>query len=1185
MEAVTNLNQGEKVKSCDLIGPTAHHFDTPPLIGQECPKRKIDPIALMDRIMKKRLGSENFVVESEEEGFSPSKRLKTDIEAKNVSQIPKNLIEESNENHGKDVCAADEVDGAFEPVLNSDRTDSRNVRNCSAHVQNSKPDMFNREVTLSREADTLFSINQTSCSDQDKIGNRPQSHYYSNMPHGKVEEVVSITKADGENVKDEHESHISNMISKDQNGVGQAKCETGKDIEEESQKSGVKNENGNVTSTHTQKSQSKRSSRKQNIPKRHVENLIDTAPNEISNFIDDIALPADGQTLDARQSDLCVGSLNTDQVSIEKGIRISSESNDSGVNANDNDVKTKAEKSRKQSKPKRIVHNDSETYQINDGNKEFDLDVQGDQNDNAGEGSVKEEENEFNYVFEGGFEALAKDDIGQELNGQILEKMKVADDNFDSETSSMANLYSSLLNSGAAFSVGSPQIGQNTAALMAENMDLLTKLSPSLLKTNSQTYPLSPDLTDISVDTELENLQVIRKLREFRSQKYRKISVAEKKEIAEYAKSNGITQAANVFSVSKSAVSMWCRQNLDELEENDEKRKRNCMLGNKKFESLCVKVRQQKEHKFRGLTKEDKFEVSKFAKLVGVREMARCLDVALGTVSGWMRQFPYVVKRVDEDSDGDFTCSNSVENENESRNESERRSEIESRNESESRSESERRSGSCGRSSRGNAVSNEWGIQNGNESRQEIGNKRGNTAGYHGEKHEERAIKEEKFDSEYGIEIEIVNDSWNEESEMEIKQERYEDMSETSTQIKHSSRSKRGKYKKHAKVINIHGIKGALQTVPVVEANESVTEVTEGGRFLFIRPKPKEMIEKEEMERKEQKDEIDKMIAVKQVEYKPPDIDQLYEEAQWLIEGTELDGNEDFKALFERVVKCKPWKYKTLTAEDKMAVCRYGKLVGVRKVGKILGLATGTLSGWNTKYHVYLTPSLENALNHSQNMSCVSSPGIDMDSSSLGMSSSFRDSDSSNDGSVAGTKLGNFNVSSTQSPSMAGKILPPTFVGVKESEISAIQCLFQDRFEDIKQKIEVARTKKFKNIMVEEKIEIVKCSKLVGIRPTARVLNIPIGTLSGWISKYSPDLHPAYNGGESSDDISLKIGEFPVLKGPLAIPFNPQIIGLLPGVTPFMTTGYTDLFPQSSEGNHCPSTSFQKESSPIESSS
>ena len=502
----------------------------------------------------------------------------------------------------------------------------------------------------------------------------------------------------------------------------------------------------------------------------------------------------------------------------------------------------------------------------------------------------------------------------------------------------------------------------------SENLNLYAKLSPSF-----STFGVGSNFA-MGNSNDLVNYEVIRQLREFRCTKYRKISVAEKREIAEYARSNGVSQAANIYNVSKSAVSMWTRMDLDELEELDEKRKKNCMLGNERFEKLCAKVREQRVNKYKGLCKTDKLEISKYAKLVGVREMARCLDVALGTVSGWMRQFPYQVN-VNNPDNG------------------------------------------------------------------EAGNK-GNHSNDVG-----------------SLKTKGVN----------LESDSPENTESKSTKLKKRKRDSSNFNKEALKIENTAGKEKLFK-----------------GEYSGI---------------SETKDEVDDMIVESM--YKLPDIEQLYEESRSLMAGTELEGDGDFKKLFARVVQCKVHKYKTLSAADKMSVCLYGRRFGVRKVGRVLGLATGTLSGWNSKYHVYLNTD-----------AAGSSADIPEHSDSLDLET-WRDKFSGLD------PLNNSYDALSQSPSTSAA-RSAVVMEADKSEVMAVKCLMKERFESMVKKIELARTMKFRNISVEEKIEIVKCSKLVGIRPTARVLNVPIGTLSGWITKYSNKLHPVYN---ISEEDSSMVGE------------------------------------------------------------
>lgn len=636
----------------------------------------------------------------------------------------------------------------------------------------------------------------------------------------------------------------------------------------------------------------------------------------------------------------------------------------------------KSEKSRKQAKPKRILENVMK--------KEFPAMGVGDENlGNGAEGKcgspwVKKKEKQGVMVEE----TLKKEPAARPKPSFVDNN---ASDEFKMNTSYFSPSLPSLYDSPKPSSDLVPMPG---FGFHAENLDLYSKLSPLLSSSSSQSFLMGPGLSD-----ELENINVIRQLREIRCSKYRKISVAEKREIAEYAKINGVSNAANVYNVSKSAVSMWTRQDLDELEELDEKRKRNCMLGNERFEALCAKVRDQRENKFKGLSKNDKFEVSRYAKLVGVREMARCLDVALGTVSGWMRQFPYKV--------------NTEEGENSEKG--------------------------------GNSKTGDNSVDEG-KSKSTCDSGKGSDADKGGNCEKENDLEKTSEGS--------LNES----------------SSDKVIDPENGNKSEKGSKRKSSR-----GLKELKKVADCLESSHDDSNDSTG------------CMKKSNRDQKDiatTNDEVDHMIA--ETIYKPPDVEKLYEDVKDLMAGTELEGDEEFKTLFGRVVVTKSFKYKTLTPADKIAVCRYGRRVGVRKVGRVLGLATGTLSGWNTKYSAYL----EN-----------SSPMLDVSGPDGGEETSKgEDSTSSNSNSAVNT------------PGKSAMSLE-----IEKNEIMAVKCLFKDQFNEIAHKLEIARSMKFRNISVGEKIEIVKCSKLVGIRPTARVLNIPIGTLSGWITKYTHNLHPAYN--------------------------------------------------------------------------
>ena len=93
------------------------------------------------------------------------------------------------------------------------------------------------------------------------------------------------------------------------------------------------------------------------------------------------------------------------------------------------------------------------------------------------------------------------------------------------------------------------------------------KLLPSLPSTEFGNFY---DNQNGSIESALgmeENLDMVRKLREIRFNRYRKISLMEKKEIAEYAKGNSVSSAATYYGVSKSAVSMWTRKDFSDVTE------------------------------------------------------------------------------------------------------------------------------------------------------------------------------------------------------------------------------------------------------------------------------------------------------------------------------------------------------------------------------------------------------------------------------------------------------------------------------------------------------------------------------------------------------------------------------------------------------------------------------------------
>ncbi|KAH3868049.1 hypothetical protein DPMN_031185 [Dreissena polymorpha] len=581
----------------------------------------------------------------------------------------------------------------------------------------------------------------------------------------------------------------------------------------------------------------------------------------------------------------------------------------------------------------------------------------------------------------------------------------------------------------------------------ADNIDLLSKFSPSMLKSTLQANMASP------LAAELQNMEYIRQMREVRTSRYRKISIAEKREISDYAKENGVSVAANFFNVSKSAVSMWSRTDFDEVERVHFNRKRNCMLGNEKFEALCARVRLQKENKFRDLSKQDKIEASRYAKLVGVREMARCLDVALGTISGWMRQFPYVVKAdLLEESSSQENSRESISYDGDATNIAEN-----------SLEENSFDSDCC----------EDLGLNEISSFECAMTESSSDNVGLTGNKRKRKSAKAKNLartvngnmTNTFGSNLDKKLTSSDE--KVEIIKPKKRKSSASSTSVSQEE--------------NVLGENhGNLMHVRNFDDNDIAKDALDYG------------VEQEEgllnLPTHLQEEDLDQLIA--DTLYKEPDVDALYEDKKDLMSGTELEGDEHFKELFTRVIKCRSQKYKNLSPRDKMDVCLYGKRSGVRRVGKVLGLATGTLSGWNTKYQVFL--------NDPNSATRVRDPAVNYGKLSVSdICQQIIDNDMSLDGNVqagSSTQKSDFDLSDIES-----------------AEVSAVKCLFKEKYAEIKKTVEVARTMKFKNMTSEQKIEIVKCAKLIGIRPTARVLNVPIGTLSGWISKYSGDLHPIYN--------------------------------------------------------------------------
>lgn len=638
-----------------------------------------------------------------------------------------------------------------------------------------------------------------------------------------------------------------------------------------------------------------------------------------------------------------------------------------------------SEKSRKQSRPMKIYHADSNFLEF----EHFD-----------------EREVETGKAYRRGYReegtGVAEENI--DMDEETISKMS---NNHESSNQNFSQNNNEENNAAEFFgqNVCTPQID------FSQDLKFLARYRQGLEASDSAVN-VSPFLLH---ERSPENLDMIRQLREIRCNRYRKISIAEKREIAGYASVHGVSKAAAHYNVSKSAVSMWTKLDFSKLEEDLEKKQKNVFAGNEKFEALVQRVKVEKETKFKHMSKQDKFEVSRYAKLIGVREMSRCLDVALGTVSGWMRQFPYKVETLSSDPK-----ANDDSNTN-------------------SQSDGDTNS------------------QFADESR--YSESKGSFAG------------DTSFDSSLNTPFkreltEVVG-----ESDVSPKRRKLE------TPTVDAAKSYRTVQDDNAMFILPAG-----ETEEQDSQDGTTDEETTMGANL----------DDSQDALAQPKDELDEMIAET---LQKPDIEKCYEDIKELIKDSPLEGDDYFRDLFERVVACRADKYKSLKPNEKLEVVRYAKRIGVRRIAKIMGLATGTLSGWNMKYQ-----------------SCLGliDPNLEQPSQSETLLSSL-----SQDSSV--TSDVNNSQESIQSPLYSSPL-----ESAESSEVREVKLLYKDRFPVMLKKIEEAKQMKFRNITKDEKIEFVKCSKLVGIRPTGRVFGIPIGTLSGWITKYSKFLHPAYNvGGES----------------------------------------------------------------------
>ena len=580
----------------------------------------------------------------------------------------------------------------------------------------------------------------------------------------------------------------------------------------------------------------------------------------------------------------------------------------------------------------------------------------------------------------------------------------------------------------------------NTSSLGLAEPHAVPPHLQTALKTYTNKVLQFPDQNDLNLKEILgqeqsgltENLEVVKKLREIRFNRYRKITVEEKREIAEYAKFNGVSSAAMHFGVSKSAVSMWSRINFDTFEEERNKKKRHCMTGNPKFEELIQRVRNEKANKFKWLSRDDKFEVSRYAKLIGVREMARCLDIALGTVSGWMRQFPYLIKSTNQ--------------------------EVTSENQTDQSQKASNNGGLC-------------------EPKQDAT----------GESCKNKTMKAKRDLTPKHVEQEdckVPNE--HDDDDLDCYQITNKNNLATVTCSQPSNNQTAETENRN----DLGVIEGNLTGKPKNKKRENRSMNCQTAE----KKKDLEMTKSEV----DNADEIDEMIAES---YETPDVDKCFEDAKELIKGSLLENDTFFEKLFKRVVECRSDKYKSLKASEKLEVVRYAKRIGVRRIAKILGLATGTLSGWTTKYQAHLGLTSEGIMD----------VGLSDASFMSELDSSLNTSLNSSVSPEIDCNFQNESQNSQQS-SPSPFISPSSSLldNPEKAEVTAVKLILKDRFEFLRDKIDIARKIKFRNITHSEKIEVVKCTKLAGIRPTARVLNMPIGTLSGWITKYTGNLPAVY---------------------------------------------------------------------------
>ena len=590
-------------------------------------------------------------------------------------------------------------------------------------------------------------------------------------------------------------------------------------------------------------------------------------------------------------------------------------------------------------------------------------------------------------------------------------------------------------------------------AVQAELLEKLRQDRKQLDEAHKQTTEMSTN----------DNLTFVRKLREIRFYKYRKISISEKKHIAGYAKVHGVSRAANYFGVSKSAVSLWTRTDFKETDEELARKKRNCMIGNEKFEALVQRVREAKPIKFKTLSREDKLDVVKYAKLVGVREMSRCLDIALGTVSGWMRQFPYdIKKRTEENAPFDETNQDvkSLPSESTPDSKTEKSLNQNKVNCIETKKQYYETSDSQGFSERPDTKVKDL-ISEGDKINTKL-----------------EPVTEE---------CDSAND--------EVKDMKFESSSKGDDKSFDICEAENCLVKEEKDCVYNSADK----------ADQSNSENSSDVIASKSNDRSNEDNKNENSSHKitdlDIETALENMIADS---YVKPDVERCFDEVRDQIEGTVLDGDEYFEQLFKRVAETRVEKYKTLKASEKLEVVRFAKRIGVRKIAKIMDLATGTLSGWITKYQHLLGLVLDS---NTEDDSCT------FNLSSVDLDHTFNSTvDSEAD--KAEVKENPVGIPRIDADSFANNLERPSSIldNVEKTEVTALKYLLKERFPLLLGKIDLAKKVKFKNLIPSEKIEIVKCAKLVGIRPTARVFQMPIGTLSGWITKYSCFLEPEFQG-------------------------------------------------------------------------